>query len=90
MQHKRPDCLGNYDFDHIAAYAKRRFVDGCSTVAMIAEAKTQRAREEIALVSMLDIADDEIVDIELRCRHASKCRITDCRDRLRKMIKARL
>ncbi len=90
MDDEKPDCLGNYDFEHIAFYARKRFIEGCDTVALIAEAKTERAKEEIALVSMLDIKDDEIVDIELRCRHADKCQIVECRERLRKLIKIKL
>lgn len=90
MRHERPDCLGNYDFEHIAHYAKRRFVDGCDTVGLLAQAASEREREEIALVCLLDVQDDEIRDIELRCRHAGQCRILDCRDRLRRMIKEKL
>lgn len=90
MHHNKPDCLGNYDFEHIAFYAKKRFVDGFDTVALIAQAKSDRAREEIALVSLLDVKDDEILDIELSCRYARTCKILDCRDRLRKLIKLKL
>jgi len=90
MHHDRPDCLGDYDFERIAFYAKKRFIDGCSTVALIAQAKTERAKEEIALVSMLDIKDEDIHDIQLSCRYAGECRIMDCRERLRKMIKEKL
>ncbi len=90
MSREKPDCLGNYDFEHIAFYAKKRFVDGCSTVSLIAQAKTERAREEIALVSMLDIKDDDIRDLQLSCRYAGECRIMDCRERLRKMIREKL
>lgn len=90
MAHYRPDCLGNYDFDSIVFYAKKRFVDGCSTVALIEQAETQREKEEIALVCMLDIEDADIVNIQLSCRYATKCKITDCRDLLRKMIRVKL
>jgi len=90
MPHDKPDCLGDYDFERIAFYAKKRFIDGCSTVALIAQAKTERAKEEIALVSMLDIKDEDIRDIQLSCRYAGECKIMDCRDRLRKMIKEKL
>ncbi|MCF6211307.1 MAG: hypothetical protein L3J88_04750 [Gammaproteobacteria bacterium] len=85
----RPDCLGDYDFERIAYFAKKRFIDGTSTVTLIAQAKTTRAKEEIALVSMLDIKDEDIHNIQLSCRYTDKCKIIDCRDRLRKMIKER-
>ncbi len=90
MSHKKPDCLGNYDFEHIAFYARKRFIDGCDTVALIAQATSERAKEEIALVSMLDIEDDDVRDIQLSCRYADQCKIMDCRERLRKMIRKQL
>lgn len=90
MTHDKPDCLGSYDFEHIAFYAKKRFIDGCDTVALMAEASSDQAKEEIALVSMLDVKDDEIRDIALSCRYANECKILDCRERLRKMIKDQL
>ncbi len=90
MSHDKLDCLGSYDFEHIAFYARKRFIEGCDTVALMAEAKTERAKEEIAMISMLDVRDDEIRDIELSCRYAGECKILDCRERLRKMIKEKL
>ncbi len=90
MHHDKPDCLGNYNFEHIAFYAKKRFIDGCDTVGLIAQAETEREKEEIALVSLLEVKDNEIRDIELSCRYARTCKILDCRDRLRKMIKLKL
>lgn len=85
-----PDCLGNYDFEHIAYYAKKRFVEGWNTVALLQQAETQCEKEEIVLVSLLDVEDDDIRDLQLSCRHASQCRIIDCRDRLKDLIKAEL
>jgi hypothetical protein len=81
-----PECLGNYDFDHIAHFAKKRFVEGLETVALLEQAKSQREKEEIALVCLLDVEDDVIRDMRLECRHAGQCKATDCRDRLKKLI----
>ena len=83
---RNPRCLGNYDFDHIAYFARKRFVDGIDTISLLQQAKTRREKEEIALVCLLDVEDDLVRDIQLDCRHAGKCSVTDCRDRLRKMI----
>lgn len=82
----RRGCLGNYDFDHIAFFARRRFVEGCSTITLLEMAESDREKEEIALVSMLDVADDKIRDLQLSCTHADRCKVTDCRDRLKIMI----
>ena len=81
-----PRCLGNYDFEHIAHYARKRFVEGCDTVALLQQARTQREKEEIALVCMLDVEEGVIRDLQLSCQHADKCEATDCRDRLRDLI----
>jgi len=77
-----PECMGDYDFDKIAFFAKKRFIEGCSTIELMAAAKTQREKEEIALVSLLHVTNDKIQDIELTCKHASKCKVLDCREKL--------
>jgi len=86
----RSGCLGNYDFDHIAFFARKRFVEGCSTITLLEMAKSDREKEEIALVSMLDVADDKIRDLQLSCTHTDHCKVTDCRDKLKIMIEADL
>lgn len=85
-----PRCLGNYDFEDIARFAKKRFVDGFDTIALLAQAKSTREKEEIALVCMLDVEEDVVKDLRLDCRHAARCKATDCRDRLKKLIEADL
>ena len=81
-----PQCMGNYDFEQIAHFAKRRFVDGCDTVTMLQQAGSVREKEEIALVSMLDLEDEVIKDLKLDCRYAGQCKATDCRERLKALI----
>ena len=85
-----PGCLGNYDFDQIARFARKRFIEGHQTVELLAQATSQREREEIALVCMLDVADDQVRDLQLSCRHAGRCKVTSCRSRLKAMISAEL
>ena len=83
---RNPGCLGNYDFERIARFAKKRFIDGVDTVALLEQAASVREKEEIALVCLLDVEDDVVYDLQLDCRHAGTCKATDCRDRLRKLI----
>ena len=85
-----PGCLGNYDFEHIAEFAIRRFVEGFSTIALLEQAKTEREKEEIALVSLLDVEDGNIRGLHLCCTHSPKCKVIDCRNRLKKMIEEEL
>jgi hypothetical protein len=49
-------------------------------------ARTEREKEEIALVSMLDMDDDNIRDLKLCCKHAESCKSLDCREKLRQII----
>ena len=85
-----PGCVGGYDFDHIAMYARKKFVDGCNTITLLEQAKTTREKEEIALVAMLDIDDNEVKDIEICCDHKEKCKITTCRAIIKELIEAEL
>ena len=85
-----PRCLGNYDFDHIALFAIKRYVEGYNTVTLLEQAESECEKEEIALVCMLDVEDDKIRDLQLCCRHADHCKVTDCRVKLKKMIEEEL
>lgn len=85
-----PHCMGHYDFDNIARFAKRRFVDRVETLALLETATSRREREEIALVAMLDVDDDVVRDMRLECRYAGQCATTNCRERLKGMIEAQL
>jgi hypothetical protein len=93
--------MGNYNFDHIAYFAKRRFLEGCDTIVLLAEllaaAKTVREKEEIALVSSLELEDDKIRELHVRCKYAGQCKTnagqcktSDCIKKLKKMIEQEL
>ena len=101
MHHQESECMGNYDFDHIAHFAKKRFIEGCNTIELLAEllaaAKIEREKEEIALVSLLELEGDKIKELQVRCRYAGQCktsagqcRTSDCIKKLKKMIEQKL
>jgi len=90
MANHSPGCFGNYDFDHIASFAKKRFVDGYSTISLLKQARSKTEREEIALVCMLDVDDEIVLDVKLDCRYADDCMVTNCRDKLRSLIATEL
>lgn len=90
MANNNPGCFGHYDFDHIAHFAKKRFVDGYSTISLLQQARSDTEREEVALVCMLDIEDELVLNMELKCRYSSNCKVTNCRDKLRKLIENEL
>ncbi len=90
MPCQNPGCMGNYDFDHIAFFAKKRFVEGCNTIELLGAAKTEREKEEIVLVCLLHLEDDVIQDLQLCCKYAEQCKTINCREKLKKMIKEEL
>ena len=90
MSCQNPRCLGNYDFDNIAYFARKRYVEGCNTVSLLEQARSETEKEEIALVCLLDIEDDRIRDLNLCCTHSETCQVIDCRDRIKKMIEKEL
>jgi hypothetical protein len=57
--------MGNYDFEHIVFYARKRYVEGISTIVLLCNAIYEREKEEIALVSSLDVEDDKIRVLQL-------------------------
>ena len=85
-----PGCLGDYDFDRISFYARRRFLEGCDTITLVNQASSEREKEEIALVCLLSVEDDVIRDLELNCVHADTCKVTNCRTLLKYLIEAEL
>jgi hypothetical protein len=87
---RNPGCLGNYNFDKIAFFARKRFVEGCNTMDLMSAARSEREKQEIALVSLLDVEDDKIRDLELCCKYAGRCKVMDCRERLKKLIEGEL
>ena len=90
MANRNQGCFGHYNFEHIAEIAKKRFIDGSSTISLLEQARSDTEREEIALVCMLDVEDEFVLNIDLDCRYASDCKVTNCRDRLRKLIEDEL
>ena len=82
MACRNPRCLGNYDFEHIASFARKRFVEGCDTVTLLEQAKSESEKEEIALVCLLDVEENKIRDLRLSCRHADE-NLLDTQDNVR-------
>lgn len=85
-----PKCLGNYDFERIAYFAKKRFVEGHDTIALMEQAQSEREKQEIALVSLLDLEEDTVRELNLSCSYDNECKATDCREMLKKLIEEEL
>lgn len=90
MANNEPGCLGRYNFKNIVRFAEMRYVEGVKTLDLLQQARSDTELEEVALVCMLDIKDELVLNIELNCRYARDCKVTNCRNRLRKLIEAEL
>lgn len=90
MSCKKQQCLGNYDFDQIEYFARKKFIEGCSTIELLKLARSEYEKEQIALVCLLDVEDDKIRDLQLTCKYASECISVDCRQQLKRMIESEL
>jgi len=90
MAYLNPDCLGQYDFEHIVDYAYKKFVEGYSTIELLQKAKSQREKEEIALVASMDIDDETVSSLNLSCQHASECQVSTCRQVIKELIEKQL
>ena len=90
MVNHNPGCFGHYDFDHITHFARKRFIDGYSTIGLLEQASSETEREEIALVCMLDVEDKFVLNLQLDCRFADDCKVTNCRDKLKHLIETEL
>ncbi len=87
---KKPECLGNYDFDKIVYFARMKFIEGYSTIELLKLASSQNEKEEIALVCLLDVDDDKVRDLQLTCKYVGDCLSINCREKLKRMIEEEL
>ena len=91
MECKESECVGEYDFDHIAEYARKRFVEGYDTVTLMQQAVSEHEREQIALVCLLDVEEHMANDkVRFGCRYQDQCPVPNCRNRLREIIELEL
>ena len=90
MTHYNPYCLGNYNFDNIALYARKRFIEGYNTIDLLQKAKSNRERQEIALVAMMDIDEETVDNLQLSCQYAEQCKVTSCRKVIKEIIENNL
>ena len=86
MPCQNPACIRQYDFDQIAFYARKRYVEGISTIMLLCSAKTESEKTLIALVSLLDLEDDKIRELKPYCSQQCQRLMFDLRERLKLML----
>ena len=78
--------MGDYNLDRIFYYAKKRFIEGCNTIDLMEAAESDREREEIALVALLNVEDKHIRNLQLTCKYSEPCNAIDYRNKLRAIL----
>lgn len=90
MKYHNPDCVGNFNFDNIAYYAHKRFIEGYSTIELMQKTQSHRRRQEIALVAMMDIDETTVNNLHLSCQYKEQCKVTTCRKIIKEIIEDNL
>lgn len=90
MKHNYAYCIGNYDFEKIALYARKRFIEGQNLVELIQQTQSHRERQEISLVANLSTTDSTVDSLQLACPHVEQCKVTNCHIRIKEIIENNL
>ena len=90
MKHINSFCIGNYDFEKVAYYARKRFIDGSNMIDLFKQANSHRERQEMSLVSILATNDTRVNKISLSCPYKEQCKATDCLVRIKERIENKL
>jgi hypothetical protein len=94
MVHAESPPFVRHCFCEIAArdlmrWARLKFIEGASTMALLRLAANPREREAIGIVALLDVPDDDIVRL-LGPVAPSRCSVLTCRDHLREWLRVML
>jgi hypothetical protein len=88
MPCKNPGCAKYFDFEQIAYYARKRYVEGISTIALLCNAKSEHEKVLIVLASLPDFDDESIRGLKPYCRDECQCEMLQLRDRLNEMLRS--
>jgi hypothetical protein len=79
-------CIRQIEFDRIAYFARKRYIEGVSTIVLLCAAESESEKTMIVLASLLDLEDDKIRELKPYCSHQCQRLMFDLRDRLKSMI----
>lgn len=80
------ECISNSDFERIALYARKRFIEGIDTVTLMIQASDELEKREIALAALLGLDDDSIRDLNLFTCDNQACKASSYRPKLQQML----
>jgi hypothetical protein len=67
-------------------WARRKYLEGVSTMDLFQAANTPRERHIVGLVALLDLPDDDVVRL-LRDRSTPDCNVLACRDHVKAWLR---
>ena len=86
MTCRNPGCIRQYDYDSVAYYARKRYLEGISTIVLLCEARTDDEKRMIVLASLLDVQDETLRGLMQACGRGCHCQMLEMRSRLRFML----
>ena len=87
METNYSNDLCELDFNHLIYFAYKRYIEGVQTIDLMQLANSDREREEIALVSLLDVQTDVSIALSY---HRSNVDINRIINKIRRTLNAEL
>ena len=63
MACQNPGCIKQTDYNRVAHYARKRYVEGIATIVLLCDARAKDERKRVVLASLLVIDDDKFRDL---------------------------
>jgi len=83
-------CFCNYDLDELIELGYKKYVKNIPTVELMKEATSEKEKDEICVISMLDVDDDKLEEVMSDMLEDEKCNVLSCRKLLRRQIRKKL
>ncbi len=87
---KPEGCFCDYDMDELVAVARKRFVEKVPTVDLMESSQSLKEKDEICIVSLLDVDDEKLEALMKESLIDEKCDVISCRRLLKKQISRKL
>lgn len=84
--YKPSHCFCRYDVRDLMALARQKFIMGKTTVDLMRDAHTDEERSRVAILSLLDLSDQQVTTILGDKTEGPNCHILSCRDMLRHQL----
>ena len=87
---KPEGCFCDYDIDELIEVARKRYVDKVPTVDLMQRSGSPKEKDEVCIVSMLDVDDEKLAELVKKSLIDEKCDVISCRRFLKKQISRKL